>query len=89
MLKKILTVLLISMLFSCKKPSKNMNSDVVVVGAMKNVMWKGELGGIISLDTIKNKEGLYGLGPVSYLTGELLIKVKRLLFWLLITKGKS
>ncbi len=40
---------------------------------MKNVMWKGELAGIIDLDTIKNRKGLYGLGPVSYLRGELLI----------------
>ncbi|WP_405210707.1 acetolactate decarboxylase [Dokdonia sp. Asnod2-E02] len=47
--------------------------DVKVVGAMKNVMWKGELEGSILLDTITNKEGLYGLGPESYLTGELLI----------------
>lgn len=78
MLKKILAVLLIIMLFSCKKLSKSINSDVVVIGAMKNVMWKGELEGIISLDTIKNKEGLYGLGPVSYLTGELLINDGRI-----------
>ena len=47
--------------------------DVIVVGAMKNVMWKGELQGIINLDTISNKKGLYGLGPESYLMGELLI----------------
>lgn len=48
-------------------------SDVQIAGAMKNVMWKGQLGGIIQLDTIHNKKGLYGLGPLSYLTGELLI----------------
>jgi len=48
-------------------------SEVKIVGAMKNVMWKGELGSSINLDTISDKNGLYGLGPVSYLTGELLI----------------
>lgn len=48
-------------------------TDVQVVGAMKNIMWKGELGGSIYLDTLSNKKGLYGLGPVSFLTGELLI----------------
>lgn len=48
-------------------------SDIKVVGAMKNVMWKGELGGKIKLDTITVKNGLYGLGPESYLTGEILI----------------
>lgn len=40
---------------------------------MKNVMWKGQLSGNINLDTIANKTGLYGLGPVEYLAGEILI----------------
>jgi len=48
-------------------------NDVFVVGAMKNVMWKGKLGGRIHLDTISNKTGLYGLGPEEYLKGELTI----------------
>ena len=57
-----------------KSETKIENQSIIqVVGAMKNVMWKGELGGTISLDTIKDKNGLYGLGPVEYLTGELLI----------------
>lgn len=67
-------------LFSCNRPQTESTStaaetypDIKIVGAMKNVMWKGELGGSINLDTISNKEGLYGLGPVSYLQGELLI----------------
>lgn len=47
--------------------------DVKVVGAMKNVMWNGALGSSIDLDTISDKKGLYGLGPESFLTGELLI----------------
>jgi len=54
-----------------KSETKIENQSIIqVVGAMKNVMWKGELGGTISLDTIKDKNGLYGLGPVEYLTGE-------------------
>lgn len=40
---------------------------------MKNVMRKGQLYGTIDLDTIAGKQHLYGLGPVEYLTGELLI----------------
>jgi acetolactate decarboxylase len=40
---------------------------------MKNVMWKGMLGSSIDLDTISNKNGLYGLGPESYLAGEIII----------------
>ena len=47
--------------------------DVKVVGAMKNVMWNGSLESSIDLDTISDKKGLYGLGPESFLTGELLI----------------
>jgi acetolactate decarboxylase len=67
-------------LMSCNSTTKEKNaeetetySDIKIVGAMKNVMWKGELGSSIDLDTISDKNGLYGLGPVSYLTGELLI----------------
>jgi acetolactate decarboxylase len=47
--------------------------SVQVVGAMKNVMWKGQLGSRIKLDTLSDRKGLYGLGPLSYLRGELLI----------------
>lgn len=51
----------------------NLYASVQVAGAMRNVMQKGELEGIIQLDTLANREGLYGLGPESFLTGELLI----------------
>lgn len=49
------------------------DADIKFIGAMKNVMRKGDLSDRIHLDTISDKEGLYGLGPLSYLTGELLI----------------
>ena len=49
------------------------SQDIKVVGAMRNVMWKGELNGTIYLDSISNRASLLGLGPISYLTGELLI----------------
>lgn len=48
-------------------------SNIKVVGAMKNVMWKGELESNINLDTIADKNGLYGIGPLTFLRGELLI----------------
>ncbi|TDQ27834.1 acetolactate decarboxylase [Tenacibaculum caenipelagi] len=67
-------------LISCNSTLKEKNTnktetypDIKIVGAMKNVMRKGELDAAINLDTISDKNGLYGLGPVSYLTGELLI----------------
>jgi len=76
MIKKTLIIgLTVITLISCKSTEKKFenSSTVQVVGAMKNVMWKGELAGTINLDTIKDKKGLYGIGPVEYLTGELLI----------------
>lgn len=77
-IKKVIIGILTIGIFSCNSDSKKTISnetyeDINIVGAMKNVMWKGELGGSINLDTISNKKGLYGLGPESYLTGELLI----------------
>ncbi len=73
--KSILGILFISCFISCNSSQKEPTTyeDVKVVSAMKNVMWKGELQGKINLDTIANKKGLYGIGPVSYLSGELLI----------------
>ncbi|PNQ74061.1 alpha-acetolactate decarboxylase [Hanstruepera neustonica] len=60
---------------ACQSQKKESTTypDIQVVGAMKHVMWKGELGSSIDLDTIMNKSNLYGLGPTSYLTGELMI----------------
>ncbi len=79
-IKQLTFVLLTIGLIRCNSTPKNKKADeletysnIEIVGAMKNVMWKGELGSSIELDTISNKNGLYGLGPVSYLTGELLI----------------
>jgi len=65
-------------MLSCDSKTKQIATpetyqDVTIVGAMKNVMWKGELEGTIRFDTISNKRRLYGLGPEGYLTGELLI----------------
>lgn len=59
---------------STKKDSARIvYDDITIISAMKNVMWKGELQGKIQLDTITNKKGLYGIGPESFLTGEILI----------------
>lgn len=58
---------------SCTTKAQQTTNDVIIVGEMKNVMWKGQLYGNIHLDTITNKTNLYGLGPVEYLAGEILI----------------
>jgi acetolactate decarboxylase len=75
-----LKYLLISCLFialtsiSCMNSSKNQaqSAEVKISGEMKNVMRLGKLEGTISLDTLP-KENLYGIGPVEYLQGELMI----------------
>ncbi|MBP2832161.1 acetolactate decarboxylase [Aquimarina sp. U1-2] len=76
---KTIAVLLIVLVAACDSQKQknfeieNEYTDVKIVGAMKNVMWKGQLSSNVLLDTISNRVGLYGLGPNSYLTGELLI----------------
>ncbi|PKV50423.1 acetolactate decarboxylase [Aquimarina sp. MAR_2010_214] len=77
-IKNLVSGLLTVLLLSCNSTKKESqieqsNSNIKIVGAMKNVMWRGQLGSSINLDTISDKKGLYGLGPESYLTGELLI----------------
>lgn len=62
-----------AVLASCSSSAQQAASGVRVVGAMRNVMWKGQLQGTLYLDTIPDKAHLYGMGPVEYLSGELLI----------------
>ncbi len=77
MIKRVVIIMLALGIFGCnsdtKSPSNQTYQDIQITGAMKNVMWKGELGGTIHLDTLSNKKGLYAIGPESYLTGELLV----------------
>ncbi len=58
---------------SCSSKVQQTANEVKIIGEMKNVMWKGQLYGNIHLDTISSKTHLYGLGPVEYLSGEILI----------------
>ena len=71
--KTILLALTIFTLTSNSAIAQQTSGDVKIVGEMKNVMWKGQLSGSINLDTLTNKTHLYGLGPVEYLRGEILI----------------
>lgn len=59
--------------FATNSLQKSQAESVKISGAMMNVMHKGELAGVISLDAIADKNHLYGLGPVEYLKGEILI----------------
>jgi acetolactate decarboxylase len=48
-------------------------AEPILVGAMKDVMWGGRLEARIDIDTLADKSHLYGLGPLEYLAGEILI----------------
>jgi acetolactate decarboxylase len=67
----------IILVYCCNSHAQRINqvtlAPVTITGAMKDVMWKGELYGKISLDTIADKEHLYGFGPAENMTGEILI----------------
>lgn len=71
--KTILLGLTILTLTNCTTKAQQTTNEVKIVGQMKNVMWKGQLYGNINLDTIAEKTNLYGLGPIEYLAGEILI----------------
>ena len=71
--RAILLGLTILTLTNCTTKAQKATNEVKIVGQMKNVMWKGQLYGNINLDTIANRKNLYGLGPVEYLEGEILI----------------
>jgi len=71
--KQMFILLILLSLASCDSTSNQPINEVKIVGQMKDVMFKGELYGKINLDTIANKDHLYGIGPLDYLRGEVLI----------------
>jgi acetolactate decarboxylase len=48
-------------------------NPVKIAGSMREAMWQGKLGAVIDLDTIADNRDLNGVGPVEFLTGEILI----------------
>lgn len=63
------TAIFFGSLIYAQKPKPS----VIVTGAMKNVMWNGQLKGTIQLDTIADRQHLYGIGPLEGLQGEIMI----------------
>lgn len=70
---RLLYFIVFNLLMSLNIQAQQQNKNIHIIGQMKNVMWKGELYGTLNLDTITNKKNLYGLGPVEYLTGEIIV----------------
>ncbi len=73
----ILYLFSIVLLSGCAETRENQekttpSTEVKISGEMKNVMRLGKLEGTVSLDTL-SKKNLYGIGPVEYLQGELMI----------------
>ena len=54
-------------------PTVTTSTDLRIAGAMRNVMWKGELGPSIALDSLHDRPGLYAVGPLTGLQGEITI----------------
>lgn len=68
---RIILVLLLTVLFvSCH--NFRASSSIEVVGQMRDVMWKGDLTGKISTDSL-NHLNAYGLGPIENLKGEIIL----------------
>ena len=70
MTKNIIYIFSVLLLASCTKSTNT--SSIKVVGEMRDVMWKGDLKGKIATDSLNNKE-TYGLGPIEFLKGEILL----------------
>ncbi len=73
---KLLTSIMVLLLAAgCKSSASDWAQvEVKVVGAMRNTMWHGALGPQAKMDSlVAGRSGVYGLGPLSYLRGELLL----------------
>jgi len=71
-----LTILLVSVV-GCNYPETPQgpvsSHDIQIVGEMRQVMREGKLDGSIRLDSLQQREHLYGLGPLAFLKGEIMI----------------
>ncbi len=50
----------------------SLHAQVIPTGAMRRTMWEGQLAGLIALDSIA-KPGMFGIGPLEHLRGEITI----------------
>ena len=69
-MKLFIKLVILLSIYSC-----NTTEDILVEhkGALRNIMHKGDLSAKVDLNEFENREGLYGLGAVENLKGEILI----------------
>ncbi len=69
-------VALLGILTACAQtpiPAEITPPEVKVVSAMRNIMWKGEIGASVMLDTLYSGGVWYGIGPMAELRGEITV----------------
>lgn len=75
--RKVALALLLVSTIGCSSPQLSEQAagshDIQIVGEMRQVMREGKLDGTIRLDTLKQREHLYGLGPLAFLKGEIMV----------------
>lgn len=76
-MKNLTLILLVSIIFSCKKTDRTQNINptfnVEFKGALKNMMHKGDLSAKAQLNDYKNISHFYALGAIENLKGEIQI----------------
>ena len=70
--------LCLSMVFAVMQGSVSLAAQtsphqVSIVGQMKDVKWKGELQGKLALDSLPGGTALYGMVPLAFLRGEIMV----------------
>lgn len=58
------------MLFGALLGASATTAQVIPTGSLRNTMWNGQQAGIIAMDSLL-LPGMYGLGPLEYLRGEI------------------
>lgn len=71
-MNKLFTVIAFIVL-ACVGKAQVGSTQITVTDEMFNAMWRGELNAKIKIDTIKPRNGLYGMGPMAMLQGEILM----------------
>ncbi len=70
--RRITHLTILALLLLVNSCTRNVSKEVLVSGMMRDVMWNGDLEGKILLDSL-DKKNLYGLGPLEYLRGEIMV----------------